>query len=177
MQPTSGPVPGPAPSPIAESARGWHNMQLAVMGFIGFCGVLRMGETPAGPAWLGWWSGGLSILALITSILSTWMVGSVAFPTYAPEAGTPPEAPGRLRAGIKLTFAAMAMMALAAAAGWWPTDSEDKLKVSDREGTSACGTLVEGAPLGQIWLKVPDSDVEAINISAIAKMTPVSSCA
>ena len=44
-----------APSRIAElrgSARGWHGVQLAVLGFIGLCGVLREGAGSGEPHWL-----------------------------------------------------------------------------------------------------------------------------
>src|SRR4029453_2935006 len=108
-------------SSLAESAKGWHNIQLAVMGFIGLCGVLRTGTTPNGPDWLSWWSAGMVVLAFLTSLLSMWMVGSVAFPLYNFGLGgeMPARAPQRLRGGIRATFVSIVMMALAAVGGWW----------------------------------------------------------
>ncbi|WP_020519022.1 hypothetical protein [Catelliglobosispora koreensis] len=161
-------------SPLAESARGWQNIQLAVMGFIGFCGVLKMGTEQAGPEWLGWWSTGMSVLALITSVFSTWMVGSVAFPTLGAEAQMPPSAPGRLKSGIVMTFISVAMMALAGAAGWWPS-SGDNIKVTAQDGEVACGTKVDGAPAGQLWLETADGTVR-VNLSGLADMEVVGSC-
>jgi len=163
---------------MAESAKGWHNIQLAVMGFIGLCGVLRMGNTPNGPEWLGWWSAGMVILAFVSSLLSMWMVGSVAFPLYnfGGDAQMPDGAPQRLRGGIRMTFVSILLMVLAGLTGWWPAGGGDnKVQVSDANGTSACGAWVEGAPAGSIWLRTSDG-VVTINIRAIAQMNKVSSC-
>ena len=57
---------GPS-SRLAElrvSARGWHSIQLAVIGFIGFCGVLQNGR-PDNPTWLQVWAGILVLVALV----------------------------------------------------------------------------------------------------------------
>ena len=32
---------------LSASARGWHTIQMAVLGFIGICGVLRTTSSPA----------------------------------------------------------------------------------------------------------------------------------
>ena len=32
---------------LSASARGWHTIQMAVLGFIGICGVLRTSDSPA----------------------------------------------------------------------------------------------------------------------------------
>jgi hypothetical protein len=162
---------------MVESAKGWHNIQLAVMGFIGLCGVLRMGTTPSGPDWLSWWSAGMVVLAFITSLSSMWMVGSVAFPLYNFGAGAqmPASAPKRLRGGILMTFVSIVMMALAAVGGWWPSGGGDKVQVRDAGGASACGSWVEGAPAGSIWLRTSDG-VITINLRAVASMDRVTSC-
>ncbi len=163
---------------MIESAKGWHNIQLAVMGFIGLCGVLRMGETPAGPDWLMFWSTGMSVLAFITSLLSMWMVGSVAFPLYgfASEQQMPESAPGRLKGGIGMTFASIIMMVLASLAGWWPTPSgTDSVEVRDSRGASACGTWVDGAPAGSMWLRTDDGTV-TVRLSQVTDMRPVATC-
>ncbi|MFD0597018.1 hypothetical protein ACFQZ4_36105 [Catellatospora coxensis] len=40
---------------LIDSARGWHGVQLGVLGFIGFCGVLKMGaQAPAPTGCSGW---------------------------------------------------------------------------------------------------------------------------
>jgi phosphatidylglycerophosphate synthase len=164
---------------LIDSAKGWHNIQLAVMGFIGLCGVLRMGETPAGPEWLMWWSTAMSILAFITSLLSMWMVGSVAFPLYgfaAEGQQLPPSAPGRLKAGIGMTFLTIILMVLASLAGWWPSSpGEDKVEVRDAQGASACGTWVEGAPAGALWLRTPEGTI-TVSLRQVTDMRPVAAC-
>lgn len=162
---------------LIESAKGWHHTQLAVLGFIGFCGVLRMGESPSGPEWLSWWSTGMSILAFLCALISTFMVGNIAFPLYGrdPSAELPPGAADKLRTGIRTSFAAIILMALASLAGWWPSGGEDQVEVRDSAGASACGTLVEGAPAGSMWLRT-DEGVVTINLQAVAQMRPVGSC-
>src|SRR5688572_23008072 len=159
-------------NPMAESAKGWHNIQLGVMGFIGLCGVLSMGETPEGPQWLEWWSAGMAGLAFVTSLLSTWMVGSVAFPLYGftnPGEAMPASAPGRLRGGIVMTFLSIVMMVLSSISGWWPSGAGgDKVEVKDARGAAACGTWVEGAPAGSIFLQTSEGIVK-IEIGAIAQ--------
>lgn len=159
-------------SPLADSAKGWHNLQLAVMGFIGFCGVLKMGAEPSGPAWLGQWSAGMTILAFVTSLASTWMVGTVAFPLYEDPAAQ--MSPGRLKTGIKMTFVSIALMALAGLAGWWPAGGE-KVEVTDGSGASACGEWVSGAPTGSLWLRTEQGTI-TINIQSVADMQQVGSC-
>jgi hypothetical protein len=171
---------GLATNPMAESAKGWHNIQLGVMGFIGLCGVLSMGATPDGPAWLEWWSAGTAGLAFVLSLLSTWMVGSVAFPLYGfntPGQEMPAAAPGRLRGGIVMTFLSVAMMVLSSISGWWPSEAggSDKVEVSDSRGGKACGTMVDGAPAGSIRLQTSDG-VLTIQLGAISQMSTVSSC-
>ncbi|WP_162907687.1 hypothetical protein [Allorhizocola rhizosphaerae] len=164
---------------MIDSAKGWHNIQLAVMGFIGLCGVLRMGETPAGPQWLMWWSTAMSILAFGTSLLSMWMVGSVAFPLYGfmgEGQQLPDNAPGRLKGGIGLTFAAIILMVLASLAGWWPSSAGgDQVEVRDSQGASACGAWVDGAPAGSVWIRTDEGTV-TVNLRQIADLRPVSSC-
>ena len=36
---------------VRGSARGWHQLQVAVLGFVGLCGVLQRGR-PENPMWL-----------------------------------------------------------------------------------------------------------------------------
>ena len=161
---------------MIDSANGWHNIQLAVMGFIGLCGVLRMGETPAGPEWLSWWSTGMSLLAFLSSLISMWMVGGVAFPLYSGEQ-MPQNATGRLKGGIGMTFASIVMMALAALGGWWPTSSAGggNVQVSDAGGNTACGELVQGAPSGSMWIQTDKGRV-TVALRNVAEIQQVSSC-
>lgn len=165
------------PDLLINSAKGWHSIQLAVMGFLGLCGVLRVGEEPAGPDWLAMWSTGMAILSFVTALLSMWMVGGVAFPTYSGEQ-MPASAPGRLKAGIGMTFVAVIMTVLGAADGWWPAEGgggSEQMEVRDSSGNVACGTLAEGARQGAMWLDTADGRV-TVSLNAIASMRPVSSC-
>jgi hypothetical protein len=166
------------PDSLIDSAKGWHNLQLAVMGFIGLCGVLRMGETPAGPQWLSWWSTGMSLLAFVCGIISMWMVGGVAFPLYS-GGQMPRNATGRLKGGIGMTFAAIVLMALGSLGGWWPTSggqaSAEQVEVSDGTGNSACGKWVQGAPAGSMWLQTGEGRV-TVALKNVAAMRQVSSC-
>lgn len=169
------------PDQMINSAKGWHSIQLAVMGFLGLCGVLRVGEEPAGPEWLAMWSTGMAILSFVASLLSMWMVGGVAFPTYSGEE-MPASAPGRLKAGIGMTFVAVIMAVLGAADGWWPASQEaaggataGQMEVRDSSGNVACGKVAEGARPGAMWLETDKGRV-TVTISTIATMRPVSSC-
>ena len=165
---------------MAESAKGWHNIQLGVMGFIGLCGVLTMGETPDGPQWLEWWSAGMAGLAFVFSLLSTWMVGSVAFPLYGftnPGEAMPASAPGRLRGGIVMTFISIA-----------PDGAVQRLRLVAVRGRRRGQGRAQGRPRRRrlrhddgrrpgrlIWLQTSDR-VLKIEIGAVAEMSPVSSC-
>jgi len=171
--------PEPFSNPMAESAKGWHNIQLAVMGFIGLCGVIKMGNHPDGPDWLNLWSAGMVALAFVSSLLSMWMVGSVAFPLYNFNAGAqmPADSPRRLRGGIRMTFVSIVLMVLGALTGWWPSsgDSSGKMQVQDANGATACGDMLAGAPAGSIRLSTADG-VLTISLRTIASMNQVSSC-
>ena len=37
---------------LQTSARGWHGVQLAVLGFIGLCGALHDAGSATGPPWV-----------------------------------------------------------------------------------------------------------------------------
>lgn len=162
------------PDSLIDSAKGWHNIQLAVMGFIGLCGVLRMGETPTGPEWLSWWSAGMSVAAFISGIISMWMVGGVAFPLYG-GGQMPRNAAGRLKGGIGMTFATIVMMTLGAIGGWWPTGGNN-VQVSDPSGNSACGELMQGAPSGSMWLQTDAGRVVTVSLKNVAEIRQVSTC-
>jgi hypothetical protein len=164
------------PDSMIDSAKGWHNLQLAVMGFIGLCGVLRMGDTPTGPEWLSWWSTGMSVAAFVAALISMWMVGGVAFPLYSGDQ-MPRNATGRLKGGIGMTFASIVMMALAALGGWWPasSSSSENVQVSDPSGNSACGELVQGAPSGSMWLQTDQGRV-TVALKNVSEIRQVSAC-
>ena len=108
------------------SARGWHGIQLAVIGFIGFCGVVQDGR-PDNPMWLQVWAAILALVALVLACVATFLVGGVAWPLFADRRAPGADDSGdleregrRLRRGLLLTFVALALLALGTASGWWP---------------------------------------------------------
>jgi hypothetical protein len=75
----SEPEVDPRPSRLTalrSSARGWHGVQLAVIGFIGLCGVLQGGR-PENPMWLQVYAGVLALAALALACVATVLVALV----------------------------------------------------------------------------------------------------
>src|SRR6478752_9396323 len=98
-----------SPSRIQElrtSARGWHGVQLAVLGFIGLCGVLQQDAGSGKPHWLQVLAGLLALAAFGIACLATVLVALAAWPVYAARPTTADEdrdvasTSKRLRAGI-----------------------------------------------------------------------------
>ena len=108
---------------LRESAKGWHTLQLGVFGFVGLCGILKSGDSSA-PRRVQILAGLLALLALGITCLAVYLVGRVAWPTLRDDLPDDREeayvAERRLQAGMALTFVAVAMVALAALANWWP---------------------------------------------------------
>jgi hypothetical protein len=111
-------------SKLQESAKGWHKLQFGVFGFVGLCGVLKSGDASA-PRRIQILAGLLAVLALGITCLAVYLVGRVAWPTLRDDLPDDSEeayvAERRLQAGLALTFAAVALVALAALTNWWPT--------------------------------------------------------
>lgn len=114
MQPSDAGAARQAAAPglaeLSASARGWHTIQMAVLGFIGICGVLRTAGSPALRA-VEWLAAALAVGALAVACLAIFTVGRVAYPVTA-ATGDASAVPGighaaaRLRAGIRLTIVA-----------------------------------------------------------------------
>ncbi|CAA9548982.1 MAG: hypothetical protein AVDCRST_MAG79-2541, partial [uncultured Thermoleophilia bacterium] len=170
--------PDTAPSRLDElrgSARGWHGVQLAVLGFIGLCGVLTEAD-PSEPGSLQVVAGLLALTALAVACLATYLVARAAWPLYGPRPPSPtvPE-PDDLRAtsrrltrGIALTFVSVALLALSAASGWWPTDDEDAPAAAVEvraQGGAWCGRL-GSSPDGGVVLVTTEGRV-AIPLEAL----------
>jgi hypothetical protein len=179
------PEGGPTPD-VSNSARGWHGVQLAVLAFIGLCGVLSDSD-PTLPRWLQVTAGVLAIVALALSCLSIFLVATVAwpFPTRASsDERNSPRVSRRLRLGVTLTYVAVAVMALAASSSWWPAKDETgadgdraagvSVRITDGSGRTACGELIEG-PAGRIRLATDAGPVE-LATSGIARIAPVDAC-
>lgn len=135
-------------SRIAElrtSARGWHGVQLAVLGFIGLCGVLQRGHEDL-PRWLQVLAAVLVLIALAVACVATVLVALAAWPVYAkaPQSDDQVEVRrtvGRLRIGIALTFVAVALTALATTSQWWPTKAESGSSAALVDVTTASGEV------------------------------------
>jgi hypothetical protein len=167
---------------IQSSARGWHSIQLAVLGFIGLCGVIQGGAGDDNPAWLRLVAAALVAGALVVSCTAVAMVGTVAWPVDGfagsgdvPDASRLARASRRLRVGIALTFVAVAALAVGATSSWWPDDESPSgnVEVSTRAGV-LCGELVEAAP-GSIALDVGGRTV-AIPLAQVSSLRSVAGC-
>ena len=163
-------------------ARGWHGVQLAVLAFIGLCGVLSEAE-PALPRWLAVTAGVLAVAALVVACLSIFVVASVAWPFSSRVAGADVSQRGarRLGRGIALTYVAVGLMALAASSSWWPTPDAAEIegaaatvRITDQAGRTACGTIVDG-PEATIRLATADGRVDLAG-DGLADIVPVDSC-
>jgi hypothetical protein len=167
---------------LANSARGWHGVQLAVLAFIGLCGVLSDVD-PAMPRWLQVTAGALAAAALIASCLSIFIVARVAWPfsSRAADGDVPQEAARRLRTGIALTYVAVGLMALAASSSWWPSPDGARIdgsgatvRITDQAGRTACGTIIDG-PTATIRLATADGPIE-LAATGLADIVPVDGC-
>jgi predicted Na+-dependent transporter len=172
------------PSRLAElrtSARGWHGVQLAVIGFIGLCGVLQGGR-PDNPKWLQVWAGILAIAALVLACVATFLVARVAWPLYGggrevtdDDVATVEREGRRIKQGLALTFASVAVLALGTATGWWPQDEQKGLvSVEVANGATLCGTLGAANP-GNVTVSVDGRSV-ALSLQDVTAIRSVDSC-
>ena len=154
---------------LSASARGWHTIQMAVLGFIGICGVLR--TTDSAPRAVQW---------LAAASLAIFSVGRVAYPvddagdgaSALPPAG---QAAARLRAGIRLTIVAVILAVIAGLSGWWPAKaSTAAVAVTGTNGQAWCGPLVSG-PAGAISVRTGNG-VITVPAQAIAQVRQVAEC-
>lgn len=169
----------PAAEELSTAAKGWHGVQLAVLGFVGLCGVLK-DSGPAGvPRDVQAASGLLALGALAVACFAVFLVGFAAWPLYRTAARPvdPRRTSRALRTGIALTFTAVALLALSAAASWWPVSAEGALRLPVRVSTgvgTVCGPLRES---GDGFLNVlVDDRVAAVPFGEITTMRPVPSC-
>jgi hypothetical protein len=176
----------PALEQLRVSARGWHGVQLAIIGFIGFCGVLAEAR-PDTPTWLQVWAGVLALAALVLACVATFLVGRVAWPLYGGKAqGAASDEPAelerdgrRLRTGLVLTFAALAALALGTATGWWPQeessgDGAALVQVQSSGGQRWCGSLGEARP--GLLRVLADGDPVDVPLQDVVLVRSVDSC-
>jgi hypothetical protein len=185
---TAGEPAEPAAERLAElrsSARGWHGIQLAVIGFVGLCGVLK-GEGSGAPDWVEALAGYLALASLALACIATYQVGRAAWPFYDVRRAPPPAAEELLRTsrrittGLALTFVAVALVALAGLSSWWPSGDEggggggDVAVELEAGGTSVCGPLVQAQP-GAVAVVASGRQV-AVPIEQLTGLRPVDGC-
>ena len=161
---------------LSSSARGWHTIQMAVLGFIGICGILRTASSPA-PRAVQWLAAALAVAALAAACVAIFTVGRVAYPVSdaADGASAVPGTAARLRAGIRLTIVALILAVIAALSGWWPAASTTAaVAVTATSGQAWCGPLVSG-PASAISVRTAQG-VVTVPAQAIAQVRPVSQC-
>jgi hypothetical protein len=174
-------APGDALGRLSGSARGWHTIQMAVLGFIGICGVLRTASSSV-PAGVQWLAGLLAVVALVLAGTGIYLVGRVAYPIEAADGNVAATARAarRLRSGIRLTVLALILIVIAALSGWWPKTAgagtgAGAVTVSDRSGRTWCGQLVAGSQ-GVVTLDTSGGAV-AVPLQSTVDIQPVGSCA
>jgi hypothetical protein len=166
---------------LRDSARGWHRIQLAVIGFVGFCGVVQDGR-PDNPMWLQVWAGVLVLVALVLACAGTFIVARVAWPLFGGRQtpGADVEGEGRrLRTGLLLTFVAIAVLALGTASGWWPQPAAEDgagglVAVQASSGERVCGSLGQASP-GTLRVSADGRRV-VVSLRDVVAVNPVESC-
>ena len=170
---------------LRASAKGWHGVQLAVLGFIGLCGVLQGNSAQNEPRWLQVLAGLLVLLALALAGLATALVAIAAWPVHELEERDASEASvdtllhhtaRRLRLGIVITFVSVVVLAVAATSSWWPrqvSSTAAKVEVTTSQGT-ACGQLQDADP-GTIALRTAGGPV-VIAAGQVVRLRPVTTC-
>lgn len=167
-------------SELSASARGWHTVQLAVLGFIGLCGVLQGAAEADNPRWLEMVAGTLVLAALVVACAATVLVASVAWPLPLGErpawAGDVRDGASRVRRGIALTFVAVVLLALATGSSWWPSEEGDvggSVEVTTRRGV-LCGTLVT-VEQGAVALDIGGRRV-VLSLADVVSLAPTDGC-
>ena len=157
---------------------------MAVLGFIGICGVLRTTGSTA-PRAVQWLAAALAVAALAAASLAIFTVGRVAYPVHdavdgasaLPSAG---QAAARLRAGIRLTIVAVILAVIAALSGWWPAHASTAVAavaavaVTAASGQAWCGPLVD-EPAGAVSVRT-GTGVITVPAQAIAQVRSVAAC-
>lgn len=167
-------LPAGSVEPIQASAREWHRLQLAALGFVGLCGVIKGDSGQGHPRWLQSASGLLVLVALVVAVAAVLMVATVAWPVSA-ERLSVDAAARRVRTGIGLTFVAVAVTALSTMSAWWPADpaTERPVTVATTGGT-ACGPVLDSAA-GWIELDI-EGERTRVELDRVLSVTPVDGC-
>jgi hypothetical protein len=170
---------------LRGSAKGWHGVQLAALGFIGLCGVIKPGES-SNPEALQALSGTLILVAFVAACLGVLYVGKAAWPIYgadplpvveADEAALA-RASAQLKRGLALTFVSIALTALAATSSWWPTEDAaagSTVEVQTAGGQSLCGELAQSSQNGTLRVVADEQPVD-VQLGQVASLRPVDGC-
>ena len=172
---------------LRGSAKGWHGIQLAALGFIGLCGVLE-GGGGSEPMWLQATAAILVLASFALACMGIYSVGRAAWPIYGPqpertravEPGAVERASAELRRGLKLTFASIALVALATTTSWWPSEDETpggggQVQVQTASGESACGKLVDSGQAGTLRIDTAGQPI-VVELARVASIRPVGGC-
>lgn len=167
--------------PLQASARGWQQLQVGVLGFVGVCGLFSGDASASRPPWVQDASGAVALTGLVAALIAVVIVASVAHP-FTARPMTTVAAARRLRSGIIVTFVAVTLTALAALSWWWPQHRETAdapapvqqvVAVSTATG-SACGDLIESGSRAMIL----DTDGKRVRIplSRLSSIEVVDKC-
>jgi hypothetical protein len=180
-------APGARDDRLAElrsSAKGWHGIQLAALGFIGLCGVLQTGDASE-PKLLQWLAGILVLVAFVLASTGIYLVGRAAWPLYDPqrEPGQAADrealtlASSQLRRGLAMTFASIAAVALATATSWWPNTETagSQVQVRATDGQSWCGRLADAPQQGSLRIETASEPV-VVSLDTLSSVAPVDGC-
>jgi hypothetical protein len=170
---------------LRGSAKGWHGVQLAALGFIGLCGVIKPGES-SNPEGLQALAGTLILVAFVAACLGIYDVGKAAWPIYGaqplPVVDADPasldRASRQLRRGLALTFISIALTALAATSSWWPTEQAGAgatVEVQTAGGQTVCGEIAGTTQNGTVRV-VTDAQAVDVQVGQVASLRPVDSC-
>jgi hypothetical protein len=176
---------------LRSSAKGWHGVQLAALGFIGLCGVIKPGDS-SNPEALQALSGIIILVAFFCACLGIYYVAKAAWPIYGADPAPMADADqaaisiasAQLRRGLILTFLSIALTALATTSSWWPEEVAGgagggasggaNVEVQASGGQTVCGELAEG-PQGALRVLTIEQPVE-LQLSQVASVRPVDSC-
>jgi hypothetical protein len=168
---------------LRTSARGWHGVQLAVLGFIGLCGALQSGAASTEPRWLQLLAAVLVLTALAIACLATVLVAGAAWPVGGWRRSSARDGTGEevrrggrhLRTGIVLTFVAVGLVALGTSSSWWPDGGAagSQVEVSTSQGT-LCGTLVDSDD-GTLAIQAGGQRL-VLSLQQVTGVRPAASC-
>ncbi|MFP5362693.1 MAG: hypothetical protein ACLGI5_08175 [Thermoleophilia bacterium] len=171
---------------LRASAKGWHGIQLAALGFIGLCGVIETGDS-TNPWTLQVMSGVLVLVAFALACAGIYLVGRAAWPLYRGDPQSAPRGAGAVEAasrqltrGLVLTFLSIAALALATAASWWPKEADgagaaQQVRVQTADGATACGELRDAPQPGRVRIAAGSRTVD-VALASLASIAPTADC-